>query len=100
MNKSDITSALKRNGFVFTDVETPGGTVRVTARGPKLPADPGNDGERDTVVRAVHEGENPRTLRVQHSKRGCRPVCRARGDLPRRIVGRAVSALSWAFLSL
>jgi hypothetical protein len=57
MNKSDITSALKRNGFFFTDVETPGGTVRVTARGPKLPADPGNDGERDTVVRAVHEGE-------------------------------------------
>ncbi|WP_251923536.1 hypothetical protein [Salinibacter ruber] len=34
MDKSDITSALKRNGFVFTDVETPGGTVRITARGP------------------------------------------------------------------
>ncbi|MCS3827533.1 hypothetical protein GGP85_003003 [Salinibacter ruber] len=31
MDKSDITGALKRNGFVFTDVETPGGTVRVTA---------------------------------------------------------------------
>jgi len=56
MQQSDITDALKRKGFVFTDVETPGGTVRVTARGPKAPADPGNDGERETVVKAVHEG--------------------------------------------
>lgn len=56
MDKQTINDALKRNGFVFTDIETPGGTVRVTARGPKLPADPGSDGERDTVVRAMHEG--------------------------------------------
>ena len=57
MQPSDITDAVKRNGFVFTDVETPGGTVRVTARGPKLPADPENDGERDTVVKAQRGGE-------------------------------------------
>jgi hypothetical protein len=57
MQPSDITDALKRNGFVFTDVETPGPAVRVTARGPKLPADPANDGERDTVVKAQREGE-------------------------------------------
>jgi hypothetical protein len=57
MDSSDITDALKRNGFVFTDVETPGGNVRVTARGPKSPADPDSDGERDTVVKAQHEGE-------------------------------------------
>lgn len=56
MDKSAITDALKRNGFVFTDVETPEGTVRVTARGPKLPADPGNDGERDTVVKVRRGG--------------------------------------------
>jgi hypothetical protein len=55
MDPSDITDALKRNGFVFTDVETPDGTVRVTARGPKLPADRG--GERDTVVEAQRKGE-------------------------------------------
>jgi hypothetical protein len=57
MDKSTINDALKRSGFVFTDVETPDGTVRVTARGPKLPADPENDGERDTVVRAQRGGE-------------------------------------------
>jgi len=67
MDKSAINDALKRNGFVFTDVETPEGTVRVTARGPKLPADPENDGERDTVVRAQRGGE---TLhRSTHSTR-------------------------------
>ena len=57
MQKSDIKQKLARSGFVFTDIETPGGTVRVTARGPKLPADPANDGERDTVVEAQRKGE-------------------------------------------
>jgi len=56
MDPSDITDALKRNRFVFTDVETPGGPVRVTARGPKRPADPENDGQSEIVVKAQHEG--------------------------------------------
>lgn len=72
MDKSDITDALKRNGFVFTDVETPGGTVRITARGPKLPADPPNDGERDTIVRAMHEGETLERFECSSRSTGAR----------------------------
>jgi hypothetical protein len=65
MDKSGIKSHLARNGFVFTDLDS---GVRVTARGPKTPADPGNDGERNTVVRAMKNG---RTLHEsRHSTRG------------------------------
>jgi len=67
MDKDSINDALKRNGFVYTDVETGGGTVRVTARGPKLPADPANDGERPTVVRVVQGGVD-----VEHSTHSTR----------------------------
>jgi len=66
MDTSTIKRRIARNGFVFTDVETDDGTVRVTANGPKTPADPANDGERDTVVRAtagggetLHESRHP-----------------------------------------
>jgi hypothetical protein len=52
MEKSSIKDSLARNGFVFTDLDS---GVRITARGPKTPADPG-DGERKTVVRAVKDG--------------------------------------------
>jgi len=65
MQKSSIKDSLARNGFVFTDLD---GGVRVTARGPKTPADPGNDGERDTVVKAQRNGEI--LSRSAHSTRG------------------------------
>jgi len=65
MDTSSIKSHLARNGFVFTDLDS---GVRVTARGPKTPADPANDGERDTTVRATKDG---RTLHEsRHSTRG------------------------------
>ena len=68
MQASTIKNSLARRGFVFTDLDTPNGRVRITARGPKSPADPGNDGERDTVVRAQRDGE---TLhRSAHRSRG------------------------------
>ena len=57
MQKSDIKQKLARSGFVFTDVETPGGTVRITARGPQSPSTEGSAEERETVVKAQHEGE-------------------------------------------
>ena len=53
MDRSSIKDSLARNGFVFTDLDS---GHRVTARGPKTPADPGNDGERKTVVRVVSDG--------------------------------------------
>jgi hypothetical protein len=59
MEKSSIKDSLARNGFVFTDLDS---GVRITARGPKTPAGPGTDGERDTVVRAVKDGVD-----VEHS---------------------------------
>jgi hypothetical protein len=65
MDKSGIKSHLARNGFVFTDLDS---GVRVTARGPKSPADPGNDGERDTTVRAMKGGSALHESR--HSTRG------------------------------
>jgi hypothetical protein len=71
MDTSSIKDSLARNGFVYTDV----GDVRVTARGPKTPADPGNDGERSTVVRVVKDGAD-----VEHSTH------RSRGAAARRYV--------------
>jgi hypothetical protein len=65
MDKSSIKSSLARNGFVYTDL---GSGARVTARGPKTPADPGNDGERPTVVRVQKGGEQ--LHRSSHSTRG------------------------------
>jgi hypothetical protein len=65
MQKSSIKDSLARNGFVFTDLDS---GVRVTARGPKTPADPVNDGERDTVVKAQRNGET--LSRSSHSTRG------------------------------
>jgi hypothetical protein len=101
MDPSDITDALKRNGFVFTDLETPGGTVRVTARGPhpdgntdgrrvraadggprrapdSCPGDPENDGQSEIVVKAQHEG-----VLLE------RFTCRTRGAGARRYVDLA-----------
>lgn len=49
MQKQSVKNRLARTGFVFTDLDS---GVRVTARGPKSPADPPNDGERNTVVKA------------------------------------------------
>jgi hypothetical protein len=54
MDQPSIKERIARNGFVFTDLDS---GVRVTARGPKSPADPGNDGERPTVVRVTGHGE-------------------------------------------
>ena len=65
MQKSSIKESLARNGFVFTDLDS---GVRVTARGPKTPADPGSDGERATVVRVVENGVD--VEHSQHSTRG------------------------------
>lgn len=65
MQKSSIKDSLARNGFVFTDLES---GVRVMARGPKSPADPVNDGERDTVVRVVENGVD--VEHSQHRSRG------------------------------
>ena len=55
MQKSDIKDHLARTGSVFTDLDS---GVRVSAMGPKTPADPGSDGERDTVVWVVSGGED------------------------------------------
>jgi hypothetical protein len=54
MQKSTIRRKIERNGFVFTELDS---GVRVSARGPKTPADPMNDGERPTVVTAKRNGE-------------------------------------------
>ena len=54
MQKKDIKQKLARNGFVFTDLDS---GVRVTALGPKSPADPHSDGERNTVVKAQRNGD-------------------------------------------
>lgn len=54
MQPQSIKNRLSRTGFVFTDLDS---GVRVTARGPKSPADPGNDGFRDTVVKAQRNGQ-------------------------------------------
>jgi hypothetical protein len=51
MDRSSIKDNLARSGFVFTDLSTPGGTVRITARGPQPPSTEGRAGERDTVVK-------------------------------------------------
>lgn len=72
MQKQSIKNRLARNGFVFTDLDS---GVRVTARGPKLPADPPNDGFRDTVVKAQRNG----TVLKRES-------CRSRGTAARRYV--------------
>lgn len=65
MDRSSIKDSLARNGFVFTDLDT---GVRVTARGPKTPADSENDGERDTVVKAQKNGDV--LHRSSHRSRG------------------------------
>jgi hypothetical protein len=65
MDKSSIKKRIRRTGFVFTDLDS---GVRVTARGPKSPADPGNDGERQTTVRAMKGGRTVHESR--HSTRG------------------------------
>ena len=72
MQKSDIKDTLARSGFVFTDLDS---GPRVTARGPKSPAGPGNDGERETVVRVVSDGVD-----VEYEKH------RSRGVAARRYV--------------
>ena len=53
MEAQSIKDNLARSGFVFTDLDS---GHRVTARGPKSPADPGNDGNRETVLRVVSDG--------------------------------------------
>jgi len=59
MDKSDIKDNLDRTGFVFTDVDTPGGRVRVTARGPRVP---GGEVGRKTTVKA-QRGKRVRLVR-------------------------------------
>jgi hypothetical protein len=54
MDKSDIKDNLDRTGFVFTDVDTPGGRVRVTASGPRSP---GGDIGQKTIVKAQRNGD-------------------------------------------
>ena len=54
MQKSTIKRRIERHGFVFTELDS---GVRVSARGPKTPADSMNDGERPTVVTATRNGE-------------------------------------------
>jgi hypothetical protein len=54
MDKSDIKDSLDRSGFVFTDVDTPGGRVRVTASGPRVP---GGEVGRKTTVKAQQDGD-------------------------------------------
>lgn len=75
MQKKDIKDRLARTGFVFTDLDTPEGRVRVTARGPKSPSTEGRAGERDTVVKAQRGG----TVLERES-------CRSRGTAARRYV--------------
>jgi hypothetical protein len=54
MNKTAIRRKIERHGFVYTELRS---GVRVSARGPKFPADPTADGERPTVVTATRDGE-------------------------------------------
>jgi hypothetical protein len=63
MNKSDIKDKLDRSGFVFTDLVTPDGRVRVTARGPRVP---GGEIGRKTQV-AVRRGSETLDSRRCHS---------------------------------
>jgi len=65
MEAQSIKSSLARNGFVFTDLDS---GARITARGPKTPADPANDGERSTVVEVRRGGEH--VHRSSHASRG------------------------------
>jgi hypothetical protein len=54
MQASTIRRKIEAHGFVFTELDS---GVRVSARGPKTPADPNSDGGRPTVVTAKRDGE-------------------------------------------
>ena len=65
MDKSGIKDNLARTGFVFTDLDAPGGTVRVAARGPQSPSTEG--GERETVVK-VQRGSDVLHTSSHHNR--------------------------------
>jgi hypothetical protein len=56
MTPREIKRHVQKHGFVYTDIDTPDGRVRVTARGPRTPSTDGN-GELSTVVKATRDGE-------------------------------------------
>ena len=57
MTKQSIKRSIERRGFTYVDIDTPEGTVRITAHVPTVPVGDGGDGHRVTIVTAMRDGD-------------------------------------------